>query len=331
MAGKRGPSVHRELLLKSREAALNAVQAFNNPLTTFRAETFIVLVTIAWTYLLHAYYRREGIEYRYFRQGPKRRRFDRTKAGAVKHWELERCLNADACPLDSPTKQNLRFLIGLRHEIEHHKSTGTDQGFSGRYLACCLNYERYVCTLFGDKYSLGDTTAFTLQFRDLRAPSEPIESSIVLPSNVSKYVQEFDATLDEGDFQSPYFSFRTIFVPKLANHRGQAEQAIEFIKADSELAAQVDKQYWVQKEVERPKFLPKQIVAQMKSEGYQHFGIHQHTQLWKLLDAKNPAHGFGVKVAGGIWYWYERWVQEVRLHCLRNGDKYRPSNPNLEA
>ena len=60
----------KELLTKSREAALNAVQTFNNPLTTFKAETFIVLMVIAWTYLLHAHYRQEGIEYRYFERGP---------------------------------------------------------------------------------------------------------------------------------------------------------------------------------------------------------------------------------------------------------------------
>ena len=278
---------------------------------------------------MHSYYRGQGIEYRYFTQGPKRRSFQRTKAEAVKHWELERCLNADACPLDSPAKHNLRFLIGLRHEIEHHKSAGSDQGFSGRYLACCLNYERYICDLFGHKYSLGDNTAFPLQFRDLRVSSEPVESPLALPSNVAKYVQEFDATLDEMDFQSPYFSYRIIFIPKLANHRGQADKAIEFIRADSELAKEVDRQYWVQKEVERPKYLPKQIVTLMKEEGYQLFEIHQHTQLWKELDAKNPGKGYGVEVAGGNWYWYERWVEEVRRHCSDNGDKYRPVKSSL--
>ena len=46
----------RLLLSKSREAALNAVQTFNNPLTAFKAETFIVLMVIAWMYLLHAYF-----------------------------------------------------------------------------------------------------------------------------------------------------------------------------------------------------------------------------------------------------------------------------------
>ena len=41
---------------------LAAVQVFNNPLTTFKTESFIVLSMIAWTYVLHAYYRKGRIE-----------------------------------------------------------------------------------------------------------------------------------------------------------------------------------------------------------------------------------------------------------------------------
>ena len=59
-------SVSHELVEKSREAALAAVQIFNNPQVTLKSEIFIVLMNIAWTYLLHAYYRKKGIEYRYF-------------------------------------------------------------------------------------------------------------------------------------------------------------------------------------------------------------------------------------------------------------------------
>ena len=330
MAGKRGPTIQRELLLQSREAALNAVQTFNNPLASFKTETFIVLITIAWTYLLHAYCRRAGIEYRYYSQEKKRRKFDKTAGKAYKYWELNRCLNDDGCPLDGPTKQNLRFLIALRNEIEHHKFASVDEQFSGRYLACCLNYERYICALFDDKYSLGNNAAFTLQFRDLRSSVTPDEASSPLPSNVAKFVQEFDASLEDGDFESPSFSFRTIFIPKLANHRGQADRAIEFISADSELAKEVEKQYWVQKEVERPKYLPMQVVSLMQTEGYQNFGRHQHTLLWKELDAKNPSKGFGVNIAN-TWYWYERWVDEVRQNCSENAGKYVSANPGLAA
>jgi hypothetical protein len=55
-----------DLITKARESMLAAVQIFNNPLIGFRTESFIVLSMIAWTYLLHAYYRSARVEYRYF-------------------------------------------------------------------------------------------------------------------------------------------------------------------------------------------------------------------------------------------------------------------------
>lgn len=120
-------SVKGELVKKSRESALAAVQIFNNPSMCFKSEAYIVLMIIAWTYLLHAYYRSKGIEYRYFKMVHSKRKFDRTAKGAFKFWELERCLNCTDSPIDSDTANNLRFLIGLRHEIEHQMTNSTEQ------------------------------------------------------------------------------------------------------------------------------------------------------------------------------------------------------------
>lgn len=92
-------SIKEELLVKSRESMLSAVQIFNNPNIVFKSETFIVLANIAWMYLLHAYFREKKIEYRYYDQKQIRKKFDRTKNGAFKYWELERCLNDDNCPI----------------------------------------------------------------------------------------------------------------------------------------------------------------------------------------------------------------------------------------
>lgn len=332
MGRTRGPSVKGELLSKSREAALNAVQTFNNPLTAFKTETFIVLKVIAWTYLLHAYYRQEGIEYRYYKEGPKRRRFDRTKSGAFKYWELERCLNEKKCPLDGPTKSNLHFLIGLRHEIEHHGSAGCDQRFSARYLACCLNYERYICQLFGSRFSLGEAAAFTLQFRDLTALATSEEVVEPLPSNVARFVQDFDAEVPDTEISSPYFRRRFLFVPIVTNKKAQADEVIEFVPADSELAKSIGEEYEriLLKEVEKPKHLPSEIVNLMGEEGYTEFKMHHHTDLWKKLDAKNPSKGYGVMVADK-WYWYDRWVDEVRKHCAANADKYMADSKKAAA
>lgn len=325
MAGTRGPSKINQLVNESRDAALNAVQTYNNPLATFKSETFIVLMTIAWTYLLHAYLRRKEVEYRYYRLVNGRRRFDRTKSGAYKHWELERCLNDGACPLDSATKQNLRFLIGLRHEIEHHQSAGADKRFATYYLACILNYEEYLRRLFGERYSIGKFAEFALQFGDLNPSTVKPTADEPLPFNIAKYVSDFNSTASESVVGSPQFRRRFLFVPITVNHKGQADHVIEFVRADSELAKSLNDAYHQQvvlKETEKPKYLPGRIVELMKSEGYTLFGMFDHTKLWQSLDAKNPGKGLGVQVAH-TWFWYDNWVELVRKHCADNVDTYQ--------
>lgn len=79
---------------------VSAIQIYNNPLIKFKSEMFIITAIISWTYLMHAYYSKESIGYRYFHMRGKRKRYDRTKNGAYKHWELERCINEQASPLD---------------------------------------------------------------------------------------------------------------------------------------------------------------------------------------------------------------------------------------
>jgi hypothetical protein len=148
-------SIRSELIAKSREAALGAIKIFNDPQLAFKSETYIVLMVIAWTYLLHAYYRGAGVEYRHYRQGPKRKVYDRTKHGAYKYWSLERCLSDRNSPVDPDTVRNLNFLIGLRHEIEHQMTQDLDGYLSGRYQACAVNYNAHLKRLFGPQYGRG--------------------------------------------------------------------------------------------------------------------------------------------------------------------------------
>lgn len=107
-----------------------------------------------------------------------------------------------------------------------------------------------------------------------------------------------------------------LFVAKTVNHKGQADEVIEFLKSDSPLAQDINKTYAVIKEVERPKYLPSEVVRKMKDEGFPTFTIAKHAELWRELDAKGPSKGYGVQIAK-TWYWYEQWVEVVRTHCKR--------------
>ncbi|MDP3114371.1 MAG: DUF3644 domain-containing protein [Candidatus Cloacimonadaceae bacterium] len=325
---RRISSISNELVTKSRESALAAVQIFNSPMITFKSEIYIVLMHIAWTYLLHAYYRKHNIEYRYFTQKGNRRVYDRTKKTvkgkprAYKYWELERCLNESSCPLDKDTINNLRFLIGIRHEIEHQMTTRIDSTLSAKFQACCLNYNEYVKAFFGDKLGIDKHLAFSLQFTSISQEQiETLPTPDKMPSYIQSFIEGFENQLSEDEFNSPKFAYRVLFVAKTANHKGQADQVIEFVKSDSPLAADVNRAYTVIKETEKPKYRPGQIVSMMKEKGYKRFGMTPHTNLWKDKEAKDAAKGYGVMVAG-TWYWYDKWIQEVLQHCKENAVKY---------
>ena len=302
---------------------LTAVQIFNNPNIQFKSESFIVLSNIAWTYLLHAYYRDKKIEYRYYQTIGTKRKFSRTNKGAFKYWELERCLNCNDNPIDEVTSSNLRFLIGLRHEIEHQMTTKIDDFLSARFQACCLNFNYYIKLFFGEEYAIDKHLSISLQFSTINEEQSNILRSFSdLPQNIASYINAFDEKISEDAFNDIRYSYRILYVPKSVNRKGQADKVIEFIPANSEEAIGLNKQYVLIKEKEKAKHLPSKIVELMRKKGYVKFNMHNHTQLWKSKDAKNPNSHFGVKVEGA-WYWYDNWLDIVEKHCKENSITYK--------
>ncbi len=301
-----------------------AIRVYNDPTTRFKSETFIVLMVIAWTYLLHAYYRAKRIDYRYFDQGLKRKKFHRTKRGAFKYWELERCLCDGKCPIDTDTANNLRFLIGLRHEVEHQMTRALDGFLSGRYQACAMNFNTYLKQLFGKKHGLDRHLSYSIQFLQLAAEQlqHPIPEPDV-PERLKAYVREFDADLTHDEYNSERYSYRLLFKRKLVNRPGQADRVVEFIDPGSDLAKGIDKEYWVKKEVERPKFRAKDVVSAVRKAGFPTFRMFpHHVDMWRSEDAKIPAKGYGVDVQGA-WYWYQSWIDRCIELCGQQGEKFR--------
>ena len=324
---KRAPNRVPFLVNASREAALNAIQNYNNPLMMFKSESFIINMNVAWTYLLHAAYLKRRVEIRYLVRGSKARRFEKTTGGDYRYWNLNRCVNACECPLESDVKHNIRLMIGLRNEVVHKGSTELDDALAPMFLSNCLNFEAAIVDQFGQRCSLEPHLRFALQFRDLVHPHH-LEVK-PLPSNVAAYITQFETKLPTTTLNSPRYAYRVYMQRRMANSPGQADRVIEFVDEDSELALELDHTAVVIKERERPKSLPKSIVDAMRIEGFPSFNMHEHTRLWKALDAKNPTRRFGVSVAGS-WYWYEEWINVVRVHCETNAYLFRKPKMSTE-
>ena len=312
-------SIKKELAIKAREAMLSAVEIYNNPNVQFKSETFIVLSIIAWTYLMHAYFKGIGVDYSYYEKLPNgRKKYNKTKYGAKKHWELERCLNDDHCPIDFSTKENLKFLIGLRHEIEHQMTTKIDDALSARFQACCINFNSCISEYLGENYNISKHLSFSLQFSSLSEEHiAQLKDYKDLPANIATYINSFDDNINEEVFNDPKYSYRVIFVPKTVNHKGQADKVIEFIPSTSPLAEGINKEYVVIKEREKKKLLPGAIVKLLKEKGYTKLNMHHFVKCWKENDAQKD-NTYGARIGDNKWYWYENFIPVVENYCITN-------------
>ncbi len=307
-----------ELLLKAREAMIAAVNTFNSLGLMFRSELFIVTAIIAWTYLMHAWFRKQGIDYRY---RDKNKQVVLTKNGAEKFWELGHCLTHAKCPLPEGSIKNLQFLIELRHEIEHKSTDRIDDAVSAKLQACCINFNDALQEHFGKNYALERRLPIALQFVTFSADQTALlKKASTLPANIQTMMTAFQDALKPEQQNDPRFAFRTAFVQKIGK-ASNADVAVQFIKADSEEAKELAHTI-ILKEVEKPTFTPGDIVTMMRKEGYPGFSMHYHTMLWQELDAKKSG-GLGRKGNyKGTWLWFEPWVERVRAHCQEHAAKY---------
>ena len=309
-----------ELLIKAREAMIAAVRTFNGAGLNFRAELFIVTTIIAWTYLLHAWFKREGIDYRHKDANGV---IEKTKQGADKYWELGKCLRHARCPLPPGTVRNLNFLLELRHEIEHRSTNRIDDAVSAKLQACCINFSDAIKDLFGQQFGLERRLPIALQFVTFSADQRAIlKMASSLPAHIQTMLDAFHADLSGDEQADPRFAYRVVFVPKLGRRPAASDAAIEFVKPESEEAREISRV--LLKEVDKPRYAAKQIVDIMKAEGFPKFSLQKHTELWRSLGAKDPAKGYGkTGVYKNTWEWFEPWLTRVRAHCQEHGDRYR--------
>ncbi len=317
-----------ELLIKAREAMIAAVHTFNGAGLTFRAELFIVTSVIAWTYLMHAFYRREGVDYRY--KNPDGT-VKKTASGEDCYWELGMCLRHAKCPIPAGAVKNLEFLIMIRHEIEHRMTSWIDDAVSAKMQACCINFNEAIKKLFGGQYGLERRLPIALQFVTFSSDQRSIlKKASSLPPHIETLMDEFHRGLTDEQMADPDFAYRVVFVPKLANRKSAADLAVEFVKPGSEEAAEINRV--LLKEVEKKRYLGKQIIEIMQAEGFPRFKQGSHTALWHALDAKNPANNFGRDGEyKGMWVWYESWLQRVRAHCQEHAADYQDVAVDLHA
>jgi hypothetical protein len=209
---------------------LLAVDLYNRPYGDRYLEAHVVHMHLAWLYLLHAKFEREGTDYEY-RDGSGH--FIRTKDGEIKRWELSECVRRWRPNESDPVRKNLEFFIGLRNRVEHQQTEAVEAVIAGRAQSNILNYEEALTTLFGDDEGLGKSLRLPLFLSTLTqdAGQAVKRARELLPATVRSYIEDFDNDLSNEILEHPRFDLRLLLVPKLGP-KSEADAALEFLRWD---------------------------------------------------------------------------------------------------
>ena len=302
-----------ELLIKAREAMIAGIHVYNGANLMFRTELFIVAAIIAWTYLFHYWFFQEKVEYRYFNKDGT---VKKTKDGADCFWDLSECLKRSNGLISKGAAENLRFLIGLRNEIEHRSTNRIDLAIIDKLQACCINFNNAIKKSFGAKCGIQRRLPIALQLTSFSSEQRALlKKASDLPENIESYITAFEHGLSEEDLEDPSYQYRVTFVRMYKNRKTGADEIVRFVGAEFEddEATQV----YIRK-VEENRYTATGICKKMQEAGFTEFTITEHIRLWKRLNAKDPALGWGKQGDyARSWVWNDSWMNQVRKHCQK--------------
>jgi len=293
------PRTVRDNIEKCQMSALAAVEAYNRPGKRFRTAQYLVMIVIAWTALLHAIFYRSGANPWYKARNGRYERID----GEPKHWDLTECLKRHFGTDNPAERKNLEFLIGLRNKIEHRHMPELDPSLYGECQAALLNLEQLLVSRFGEKYSLEDQLAVSLQFSSI-IPEEKKKAARALALNTSSsvrdYIETFRLGLPSDVLTSMKYSFSVFLVPKTVNRDSAADAAIEFVKVDEaseEELERLDRLNVLIREKKIPianldLYRPSQVLELVNQSAAYKLTMNAHTDFWKHYEVR-PEHGSG--------------------------------------
>jgi hypothetical protein len=208
------------------DEALLAVDLYNQPRRPRRLEGFLVHMHLAWVYLLHAQFRRDGTDYHYRLPNGRFERVD----GERKTWDLSKSVS-HRWPEGGAVRKNLELTIALRNKIEHRYHEAIALATSGYAQALLLNFEEELTSAFGADASLGEKLRFPIFVGQITALGEARIEELheSLPNVTRDFLARFESDLDPLIVQDQRYEFRINLIPKLGP-KTEADRAISFVR-----------------------------------------------------------------------------------------------------
>lgn len=301
-----------ERLIRAREAMTLAVQIFNSPSHRFKTEVFAVLANIAWTYLLHEFFARKQVKI----IGP--------DGNALL---LSQMLKRKDFPLSKGIRNNLESLKEIRDTVEHQLLGRSDTKWLTLFQACCLNFDKALCDLFGPELTLQNELGLSLQFARLDFEQAATLHKYEVPAQIEALDARLKKGLSDEELADLEYRFRVIYTMDAAS---KSKSHVQFIHPDSPEAEQIRNVLVKYKPSDEMYPYKPSVAAKMvaKRAGVA-FTSNDHAKAWRLYKARP---GAGAKQPGntnpeyciyhaahGDYTYSEKWIDFLVEQITKHG------------
>ena len=174
-----------------------------------------------------------------------------------------------------------------------------DDQIFGECQALLLNFEALLEKEYGDRYSLNESLAVSLQFSTI-TPEGKARAIRQLQSasyrSVSEYVKQFRSGLSADIEQRMEYSYKVFLIPKTGNHANSSDLAVEFVNVNS--LDETERQAFEraisllktrETEVANPgKMKPGDVAQKVQEHLAVRFTTNDHTKCWKHFGVRPP-------------------------------------------
>lgn len=331
----------RHMLIESERHALKAMDEWN--CSTGNFGDFLTHMHKAWLYLLHAEFKKDGVDFFYKdRQTGQYKMID----GEPSAWDLEQCTKQRYTNSADPVRKNLELFVALRNKVEHRYEHNLKIVTGGKAQALVMNYEQERVAHFGPDYNLAHLLRFPITLQSLTAEgqAQQREAAAKLPKATRDLVTRFEAEMDQAVKDDLRYDYRVRLVPIVGN-KTDADLAVNFVNFDDlteeerKVMTEAGRTGTVITKVKHRdvadvgKMLPKQVAAQVEARVPFEFHVQpEHTEMWRRLRVR-PASGAAdpydtvdkyciYSDVFGAYVYTPAWVAKI-VREIRTVEKYR--------
>jgi hypothetical protein len=254
-----------ERLIRARESMVLAVQIYNSASLNFKTEVFVVLANIAWTYLLHEHYERRGFS---------------IVGDDGRSLLLGQMIKRHDCPLSKGICNNLSALKTIRDEVEHKVLGKSDLKWQGLFQTSCLNFDKVLCKLFGDRLTLAKELSFALQFSRMNVEQVATLNKYEIPAHIEALDARLNQKLSGEERSDMEYQFRVIYT---LDSSSKGNSHFEFLRPESAEGKAIQNVLVHYKAADHLyPHKPNQVCKLVSLKSKKVFTPHNHTQSWRL-------------------------------------------------